>query len=81
MTDLTDDSRRVLKVSREQTAYDLGYENPSTFRPKVEFLHLTVCNAYYYGQADYQNRQPRNSAFDRADYDPETFERKFPWES
>lgn len=58
-----------------QACYDLGYANPSRPSRELEWPHLTNVNAYAAGQADAQNQAPRNSAYDRDQYDPETFER------
>lgn len=65
------------KVDSDQCAYDLGYSNPALARPRVQFMHQVVCNAYRCGQLDAQNHAPRNSAYRREDYD-EAFERRAP---
>ncbi len=58
-----------------QQCYDLGYSNPAKPSREYEWVHLTCVNAYAAGQADYQNQAPRNPAYDRDQYDPDSFER------
>ena len=71
----------AIRIGNEQTAYDLGYENPSVLPNGVySFEHMVVANAYFCGQADAQNHVPRSAAYNRDDYSLPTCERKHPWE-
>lgn len=62
-------------ISDEQTAYNLGYDNPSVSSREFTWLHLVVVNAFACGQSDRQNDQPRNLDYSHHQYDPGTFER------
>lgn len=64
--------------SNEQDAYNLGYDNPSTPSREWDWRHVIFVNAYYCGQLDAQNHQPRNKNYRHADYHADTFERKAP---
>lgn len=59
----------------DQACYDLGYDNPSVPARIYRWKHVVLTNAYYCGQMDRQNQQPRNRKYDRVHYDPETHER------
>lgn len=63
------------RISSDQVAYDLGYDNPSTPWRNFDFAHAVLVQAFLCGQADYQNTCPRNSNFDRSQYDFQTCER------
>lgn len=68
-----------IKLNDDQTAYNLGYDNPAVaFRNTFTAPHMTVANAYFCGQADAQNQQPKASPYRMEDYDFPTCERKRP---
>ena len=63
-------------IHNEQEAYDLGYANPAADLGRWSWGHLVAINAARCGQLDYQFQAPRNTSYNRDDYDPITFERK-----
>jgi len=72
MNDLTFSERAY------QSAYDLGYDNPTVIRGRGSWQTGILAFAYMCGQADYQNTTPRNPTFKWDEYDPQTFERNPP---
>ena len=69
----------MIKINSEQTAYNIGYDNPSLpYRGNFLSPHMVISNAYYCGQADAQNHAPRASDFRLDDYDFPSCERKSP---
>lgn len=70
--------QNMIKINREQTAYDLGYDNPAlSYKGNFVVPHMVVVNAYHCGQSDAQNHAPRASVFRAEDYDLPTCERKW----
>jgi len=66
-----------VKLNDEQTAYKLGYDNPSlVYRDVFTAPHVVVVNAFYCGQGDAQNQAPIASVYDPNNYDLPTCERK-----
>lgn len=69
----------MIKINSEQTAYNIGYDNPALpYRGNFLSPHMVISNAYYCGQADAQNHAPRASDFRLDDYDFPSCERKSP---
>jgi hypothetical protein len=62
----------------EQSAYDLGYDRPSLPSRSMQWHHVVDLNAFRCGQMDRQNNAPRNTNYERGDYDPITGERHAP---